>query len=215
MTRVALRLANLAAGMFVVALIAAGCGGADANDTSSKASSAEASVSPSDADDRTVAETSTPGTPATVTITGVDDVAVTLVGPLAVKYAAATDAQKRAIGIPLTGDHNAGTRDSGVVYQQFQRGVIIAKNANPGTPAYIVTSGKIRDAWNTERAPDGVPLLTGKNGSAGPLGVPTSDVTTDGDLEVATFEYGTISENTAAGDVIVTVNGKVVPSGLK
>ena len=63
MTRVALRLANLAAGMFVVALIAAGCGSADANDTSSKASSAEASVSPSDADDRTVAETSTPGRP--------------------------------------------------------------------------------------------------------------------------------------------------------
>lgn len=215
---VAFRRADLAAGMFVVALIAAGCGSADSNDASSAAPSAEASASPSRADDQTAAESVTRASeaaPATVTITGVDDVAVTLVGPLAVKYAAATDAQKRAIGIPLTGDHNAGTRESGVVYQQFQSGVIIAKNADPGTPAYIVTSGKIRDAWNTERAPDGVPLLTGKNGSAGPLGVPTSDVITDGDLEVVTFEYGVISENTETGEVIVKVNGKVVPSGLK
>ncbi len=60
-----------------------------------------------------------------------------------------------------------------------------------------------------------MPLLTGKNGSAGPLGVPTSDVITDGDLEVVTFEYGMISENTETGEMIVKVNGKVVPSGLK
>ncbi len=43
---VAFRRADLAAGMFVVALIAAGCGSADANDASSAAPSAEASASP-------------------------------------------------------------------------------------------------------------------------------------------------------------------------
>ncbi len=98
-------------------------------------------------------------TPSELTVTGEDDVSVTLTGPLAIKYASATQAQREALGRPLTGDHNAGTRESGVVYQQFRGGVIIAKNSDPpGTPAYIVTSGKIRDAWNTERAPpDGTP----------------------------------------------------------
>ena len=58
-------------------------------------------------------------------------------------------------------------------------------------------------------------MLLGTNGSAGPLGVPTSDVTVDGDLEVVTFEHGEISENTETGEVTVTVNGKIVPSGLR
>jgi uncharacterized protein with LGFP repeats len=132
-----------------------------------------------------------------------------------VKYASATEAQRATLGKPLTGDHNAGTRENGVVYQQFRGGVIIAKNEAPATPGYIVTSGRIRDAWNTERAPDGTPSLTGTNGSAGPLGVPTSDVVVEGDLEVVTFEHGEISENTATGEVTVTVDGKTVPSGLK
>jgi uncharacterized protein with LGFP repeats len=145
---------------------------------------------------------------------GERDVEVTLTGPIAAKYSSATAAQKTALGKPLTGDHNAGTRDSGVVFQQFQGGVIIAKNDDAGTPAYIVTSGKIRDAWNTERAPDGTPSLSGQNGSAGPLGVPTSDLTTEGDVETVTFEHGKITENTTTGVVTVTVDGKVVPSGL-
>ncbi len=45
--------------------------------------------------------------------------------------------------------------------------------------------------------------------------MPTSDVTVDGDLEVVTFEHGEISENTETGEVTVTVNGKIVPSGLR
>ncbi|EON31038.1 hypothetical protein GTC6_19805 [Gordonia terrae C-6] len=203
MKQVASRRAEFVAGLFVVTLIAAGCGTSDTDDSSSSASATTV-----------VAEDAAP-TPTETTVMGEDDVEVTLTGPLAVKYGSATEAQRAALGKPLTGDHNAGTRESGVVYQQFRGGVIIAKNSNPATPGYIVTSGKIRDAWNTERAPDGAPLLTGTNGSAGPLGVPTSDVTVDGDLEVVTFEHGEISENTTTGEVTVTVNGKTVPSGLK
>jgi len=210
------------AGLSVIALIAAGCGGDDTDAAAPSSSPAASSMSESHvaSSEETTTETTTPTTtesaaPAAVTLTGERDVEVTLTGPLAAKYSSATDAQKEALGKPLTGDHNAGTRESGVVFQQFQGGVIIAKNNAPGTPAYIVTSGKIRDAWNTERAPDGTPSVTGKNGSAGPLGVPTSDVTTEGDVQQVTFEHGKVTENTETGEVTVTVNGKSVPSGLK
>ncbi|MCR5980616.1 hypothetical protein GDN83_23305 [Gordonia jinghuaiqii] len=200
MVQVASRRAEFVAGLFVATLIATGCG-AEPGDPTTSATIASAA----DAESVTATET---------TVMGEDDVEVTLTGPLAVKYASATDAQRKALGKPLTGDRNAGTRESGVVYQQFRGGVIIAKNSDPATPGYIVTSGKIRDAWNTERGPDGVPMLLGSNGSAGPLGVPTSDVTVDGDLEVVTFEHGKIIENTTTGEVTVTVNGETVPSGL-
>lgn len=99
------------------------------------------------------------------------------------------------------------------MFQQFQGGVITAKNGEAGTPAYI-TWGKIREAWNIPRDPDGTPAVSGENGSVGPLGAPTSDETADGDLLVETFEHGQISYNTKSGQVEVTVNGKVVPSGL-
>jgi uncharacterized protein with LGFP repeats len=125
----------------------------------------------------------------------------------------ATQNQKDTLGKALTGDHNAGTRDSGVVFQQFQGGVIVAKNDEAGTPAYI-TWGKIREAWNVPRDPDGVPAVSGTNGSAGPLGVPTSDENPVGDLLVTTFEHGKIEYSTNTGRVEVTVNGKAVPSGL-
>jgi uncharacterized protein with LGFP repeats len=115
------------------------------------------------------------------------------------------------LGVALTGDRNAGTRASGVVFQQFKGGVISAKNGHPGTPAYI-TWGKIRKAWNVERAPDGTPEVMGKNGSAGPLGAVTSDEITKGDLKETTFEHGSITFNTKTGKVTVTVNGKVVPA---
>lgn len=114
-----------------------------------------------------------------------------MTGPIAAKYSSATEQQKTALGKPLTGDRNAGTRESGVVFQQFQGGAITAKNDQAGTPA-----------------------VTGTNGSAGPLGLPTSDVSTIGDLEVSTFEHGKIEYNPATGQVAVTVDGKVVPSGL-
>ncbi len=151
--------------------------------------------------------------PTEVKLIGERDVEVTLTGPIAAKYSTATDSQKQALGKPLTGSHNAGTRDSGVVFQQFQGGVIVAKNNEPGTPAYI-TWGKIREAWNVERDPDGIPEILGKNGSPGPLGVPTSDENPVGDLLVTTFEYGKIVFDPATGEVEVTVNGNVVPSGL-
>ncbi|MDH6194100.1 hypothetical protein M2272_000721 [Mycobacterium frederiksbergense] len=155
----------------------------------------------------------TPAQSAEVKLIGERDVEVTLTGPIAAKYSSATEDQKQTLGKPLTGDHNAGTRESGVVFQQFQGGAIVAKNDEAGTPAYI-TWGKIREAWNIPRDPDGVPAISGNNGSAGPLGVPTSDVNADGDLLVSTFEHGKIEYNTTTGQVEVTVNGKVVPSGL-
>ncbi len=216
------RRVTVVVGLSAVLLIAAGCSSDDTKDeaapqTSPVASSAaETTVeSSSETTSATVSETTTSAVPTETSISGVGDVEVTLTGPIAVKYTSATDAQKAALGKPLTGDRNAGTRDSGVVFQQFEGGVIVAKNDTAGTPAYITTSGKIRDAWNTERAPDGTPSLTGMNGSPGPLGVPTSDVIRQGDIEKVTFEHGTITENTSTGAVIVTVNGKVVPSGLK
>jgi hypothetical protein len=154
-----------------------------------------------------------PAPPAQVKLVGERDVEVTLTGPIAAKYASATQAQKDGLGKPLTGDHNAGTRDSGVVFQQFQGGAIVAKNAQPGTPAYI-TGGKIREAWNVQRDASGVPSVSGDNGSAGPLGVPTSDETAEDGLLVTTFEHGKISFDPKTNQVEVTVNDKVVPAGL-
>jgi hypothetical protein len=160
-----------------------------------------------------VATSEVPAPPATVKLVGDRDVEVTLTGPIGAKYAVATQSQKDGLGKPLTGDFNAGTRDSGVVFQQFQGGAIVAKNGQEGTPAYIVW-GKIREAWNVQRDPSGQPLVTGENGSAGPLGVPTSDETPVGDLLVTTFEHGKISYAPKTGQVEVTVDDKVVPAGL-
>ncbi|OBK68665.1 hypothetical protein, partial [Mycobacterium sp. 1165178.9] len=112
----------------------------------------------------------TPAQPTEVKLIGERDVEVTLTGPIAAKYASATEDQKKALGKPLTGDRNAGKRESGVVFQQFQGGAITAKDDAAGTPAYIIL-GKIREAWNIPRDPDGAPAVTGTNGSAGPLGV--------------------------------------------
>lgn len=154
-----------------------------------------------------------PAQPTELKLIGESDVEVTLTGPIAAKYSSATENQKQALGKPLTGDRNAGKRDSGVVFQQFQGGVITAKNGEAGTPAYI-TLGKTRAAWNIPRDPDGVPAVTGTNGSAGPLGLPVSDENAVGDLLVTNFEHGRIEYNPKTGQVEVTVNGKVVPSGL-
>ncbi|OBJ00154.1 hypothetical protein A5624_09085 [Mycobacterium sp. 1482292.6] len=154
-----------------------------------------------------------PAQPTEVKLIGERDVQVTLTGPIAAKYSSATEDQKKALGKPLTGDRNAGKRDSGVVFQQFQGGVITARNDAAGTPAYI-TLGKIREAWNIPRDPDGAPAITGTNGSAGPLGLPISDANADGDLLVSSFEHGRIAYNQKTDQVDVTVNGKAVPSGL-
>ncbi|OJZ75514.1 hypothetical protein BRW65_02870 [Mycobacterium paraffinicum] len=190
-------------GLVAVALITVGC---------SNGKGVHASPPPQEGAN-TVSTSSAPAPPTEVKLIGERDVEVTLTGPIAAKYSSATADQKNALGKPLTGDRNAGTRDSGVVFQQFQGGAITAKNGAAGTPAYIIL-GKIRDAWNVPRDPDGVPAVTGTNGSAGPLGVPTSDVNAVGDLLVSNFEHGKIQYSPTTGQVEVTVNGKVVPSGL-
>ncbi|MGV0812839.1 hypothetical protein ABQF34_12840 [Mycolicibacterium boenickei] len=190
-------------GLSAAALITVGCSNGQSGDTS-----APPQVG--------LIATSTPVAPAPPTevkLIGERDVEVTLTGPIAAKYSSATEEQKKALGKPLTGDRNAGTRESGLVFQQFQGGVITAKNNEAGTPAYI-TRGKIREAWNIPRDPDGVPLVTGENGSVGPLGAPTSDENAVDDLLVETFEHGQIAYNTKTDQVEVTINGKVVPSGL-
>ena len=189
--------------MAAVALITAGCSNGKSVDASPPPQVGANASSTSKA----------PAPPTELKLIGESNVEVTLTGPIAAKYSSATDDQKQALGKPLTGDRNAGTRDSGLVFQQFQGGVITAKNNEVGTPAYI-TTGKIREAWNTPRDPDGAPAVTGTNGSAGPLGFPTSDVNTVGDLLVSNFEHGKIEFNPKTGQVEVTVNGKVVPSGL-
>ncbi|MCK8644158.1 LGFP repeat-containing protein [Mycobacterium colombiense] len=190
-------------GLAAVALITVGC---------SNGKSVEASAPPQAGVNATTTA-KTPAPPTEVKIVGDRDVEVTLTGPIAAKYSSATEDQKKALGKPLTGDRNAGTRDSGLVFQQFQGGVITAKNGDASTPAYI-TLGKIREAWNVPRNPDGTPAITGTNGSAGPLGFPTSDQNAVGDQLVSNFEHGTIGYNPQTGQVEVTVNGKVVPSGL-
>jgi LGFP repeat len=190
-------------GMAAVALIAVGC---------SNGKNVDASAPPQVGVNATTT-TKAPAQPTEVRLMGEGDVEVTLTGPIATKYSSATDVQKQALGKPLTGDRNAGTRQSGLVFQQFQGGVITAKNNDVGTPAYI-TLGKIREAWNIPRDPDGAPAITGTNGSAGPLGYPISDQNAVGDLLVSNFEHGKIEYNPKTGQVEVTVNGKVVPSGL-
>lgn len=190
-------------GLAAVALITVGC---------SNAKSVDASAHPQ-AGVNATSTSKSPAQPTEVKIVGERDVEVTLTGPIAAKYSSATEDQKKALGKPLTGDRNAGTRESGLVFQQFQGGVITAKNNEAGTPAYI-TLGKIREAWNVPRDPDGAPAITGTNGSAGPLGFPTSDQNAVGDLLVSNFEHGTIGYNPKTGQVEVTVNGKVVPPGL-
>ena len=190
-------------GLAAVALITAGC-------SSSKTGDASA---PPQVEVNATSTSKAPAPPTEVKLIGERDVEVTLTGPIAAKYSSATEDQKKALGKPLTGDRNAGTRDSGVVFQQFQGGAITAKNGQAGTPAYI-TLGKIREAWNVPRDPNGAPAVTGSNGSAGPLGLPTSDVNAVGDLLVSTFEHGKIEYNPTTGQVAVKVNGQAVPSGL-
>ena len=188
-------------GLAVIASITVGCANGQNIDTSA----------PPQVELIVTSETQAP--PTEVKLTGERDVEVTLTGPIAAKYASATEYQRQALGQPLTGDRNAGTRESGLVFQQFQGGVITAKNDDAGTPGYI-TWGKIREAWNVQRDPEGVPAVTGENGSVGPLGAPTSDEDTVGDLLVTTFDHGKIEYDAKTNQTEVTVNGKVVPSGL-
>ena len=192
-----------AVGLAAAVLIAASCGNGKSVDASA----------PPQVGANATSTSKSPAQPTEVKLTGERDVEVTLTGPIAAKYSSATEDQKKALGKPLTGDRNAGKRESGAVFQQFQGGAITAKNDEAGTPAFI-TTGKIREAWNVPRDPNGMPAIAGNNGSAGPLGFPTSDVNAVGDLLVSNFEHGKIAYDTKTGQVEVTVNGKVVPAGL-
>lgn len=222
------RTAGVVAGIGAVALIVGGCSGDDSSTASTTSQTPTAQSFEADRSattqapapsETTPSETASPqhttsgSAPSELTVKGVDDGDVTMTGPIAARYSKTTAAEKKMLGLPLTGDRNAGTRDSGVVFQQFQHGVITARNAKAGTPAYL-TWGKIREAWNVERDSAGKPVPVGKNGSAGPLGAVTSDVTTAGTVQSASFEHGKVSYDTATGTVTVTVNGKEVPAGL-
>ncbi len=191
------------AGLVTVALIAVGC----SNDTSVDGSA------PPQVDTHADSTSDTAVQRPEVTLIGEGGIEVTLTGPIAAKYSSATESQREALGKPLTGDRNAGKRESGVVFQQFQGGAITAKNDEADTPAYI-TLGKIREAWNIPRAPDGTPEVMGANGSAGPLGLPISDVTDVDGVLVSDFEHGRIQYDPTTDQLEVTVNGKIVPSGL-
>ncbi|GAC57248.1 hypothetical protein GOHSU_18_00030 [Gordonia hirsuta DSM 44140 = NBRC 16056] len=186
----------------------------DSKDSASSAASVAASAAGSAASAATEAGSSAASAAAKAAKNGVeleaaDGSTVKLTGPIAVKYAESTDEQKSDLGKPMTGDDASGTSESGVVFQQFDGGVITAKNNDSGTPAYI-TWGKIRDAWNVKRDSDGQPSADGKGGSNGPLGAATSDETVDGDMKKSTFEHGEITFNTSDDKVTVTVNGKEV-----
>jgi hypothetical protein len=65
-----------------------------------------------------------------------------------------------------------------------------------------------------EAATLGIAQLVKTWDQSGPLGLPISDVNAVGDLQVSTFEHGKIELNPTTGQVAVTVNDKVVPSGL-
>lgn len=189
-------------GLVTVALVAPACGNSTSVDTSAAPMTLVVT-----------SESEAPEPPAEVTLVGERDVEVTLTGAIAAKYLAATDFQRTALGKVLTGDFNAGSRDGSLQFQQFQGGVITAKNNQADAPGYI-TWGRIREAWNVPRDPDGMPAVTGENGSVGPLGAPTSDEYAEGDLLVQTFDHGRVVYNRETDQAEVTINGTVVPSGL-
>lgn len=196
------RTAGIVAGLAAITLVVAGC--SDSSDNAGDAASSATDAVSSAVDGATGDDAA-----GNVELKAADGSTVTLTGPIAAKYSAATEEQKTDLGAPMTGDDAAGTSDSGVVFQQFDGGVITAKNADANTPAYI-TWGKIRDAWNVKRNADGEPAEDGKGGSDGPLGAATSDETTEGNMKESTFEHGTITYDTESDEVTVTVNGKEV-----
>lgn len=201
------RIAGVVAAASAVALVAAGC--SDDNDSGSAASSSVSASESGMAGMSGMSGSAAAG--ASVELKAADGSTVTLSGPIAAKYQAATEQQKTDLGAPSTGADASGTGSNGVVFQQFAGGVITAKNGEEATPAYI-TWGKIRDAWNVKRDAEGNPSADGKGGSQGPLGTATSDETTEGGVKTSTFEHGKITWNSSNNTVEVTVNGKVVPT---
>lgn len=203
MKNVVRQTAGVVAAAALTVTVLAGCSSNDSDDSA-------ASSAPMSATDATGTGAATEtGSADTVEVTAADGSKVTLSGPIAKKYNAATEKQKTDLGKAKTGADASGKSPNGVVFQQFEGGVITAKSAD--SPAYI-TWGKIRDAWNVKRDADGKPAADGKGGSQGPLGVATSDETDEGDMKVSTFEHGKITWTPQGDKLEVTVNGKVVPA---
>ena len=215
MNHVARRVAGVVAAASLTATVVVGCSSNDSNDDS--AASGTVATSAADGAGADASGTDASGkngenggdSADSVELTAADGSKVTLKGSIAKKYNSATEKQKTDLGKPLTGEDGAGTSDNGVIFQQFDGGVITAKNAD--APAYI-TWGKIRDAWNVDRDETGKPSDDGKGGSEGPLGAPTSDETDEGDMKVSTFENGKITFSPKENKVEVTVKDKVVPA---
>ncbi|MCK8615468.1 hypothetical protein [Gordonia sp. C13] len=209
------RLVATAAAVAIGTLGLAGCSNDDDNDNTSAVSSAVSGAVESGMSKAESAISSAKSEVADddkkVELTAPDGAKVTLSGSIAAKYDSATEAQKADLGKPLTGPEAAGEGENGVVFQQFEGGVITAKDDDADTPAYI-TWGKIRDAWNVPRNEEGAPSPDGKGGSQGPLGVATSDETEKDGVKESTFEHGKITWTEATDKVEVTVDGKVVPT---
>lgn len=207
MNHVARRVAGAVAAASLTATVIAGC--SNDNDDNASASSAPMSAS-AGADASSGADASNGNDSAdSVEVTAADGSKVKLSGAIAKKYNDATEKQKTDLGKAKTGDDASGTSANGVIFQQFEGGVITAKTAD--SPAYI-TWGKIRDAWNVKRDDSGKPSADGKGGSEGPLGVATSDETEEGSMKVSTFEHGKITWTPKGDKTEVTVDGKVVPA---
>ena len=199
------RTVGIFAAMAVTALVATAC----SDDNKDDASATGTTVATTTDGTETTTATETTGAAEDVELTAADGTKVTLTGPIAAKYASATEEQKTDLGKPLTGEDASGTSESGVVFQQFDGGVITAANADAGTPAYI-TWGVIRDAWNVLRDESGQPSDDGKGGSAGPLGAATSDETEEDGVKKSTFQNGEITFDTETEEVTVIVEGEEV-----
>lgn len=215
------RSAAAAAAIAATTLIVAGCSDDEDDNASSSATSsvsmstdagtgADASTdagagASTDASGDASTDAGAPGVD--VKLPAADGTEVSLTGAIAGKYNAATDKQKTDLGKPLTGADASGTSENGMTFQQFDGGVISSK----GDTAYI-TWGKIRDAWNVKRDDTGAPSESGKGGSSGPLGAPTSDETDEGGLKQSTFENGKITWDPKTDTTEVTVKDKVVPA---
>ncbi|MGB3697466.1 MAG: hypothetical protein WBA05_08540 [Gordonia sp. (in: high G+C Gram-positive bacteria)] len=208
------RAAAVTAALALTGSVIAGCSNDNSGDAASSATSAIGSAASAAG---SAVESAASGASAAVSsavagnaeVAAADGSKVTLTGAIAKKYNDATEKQRTDLGKALTGPEASGKSANGVIFQQFEGGVITAKNAD--APAYI-TWGKIRDAWNVKRDASGAPAADGKGGSMGPLGVATSDETDEGALKVSTFEHGKITWDSKTDKVEVTVDGKVVPA---
>lgn len=208
MNRSARRVSGAVAAAALALVVVSACSDDNSDDKSAASSDTMSMSETSGAQESGSMDSASAGS---VDLTAADGTTVTLTGPIAAKYSSATESQKNDLGAPRTGADTSGTESNGVMFQQFDGGVITAKNGDTSTPAYI-TWGKIRDAWNVPRNADGQPAADGKGGSQGPLGIATSDETDENGVKTSTFEHGKITWTQSTDQVEVTVDGKVVPT---